>query len=92
MITPLMLVAATGREQFLDILFEDPDIAEHINDQDKNGDTPLHHAFQSTCAILSIYHNINMSPSSPTNISHFQQYNYSECSRMRTLCHPCKRL
>ncbi len=54
MITPLMLVAATGREQFLDILFEDPDIAEHINDQDKNGDTPLHHAFQSTCNTVNL--------------------------------------
>lgn len=43
-----MLVAATGREHFLDVLLEDPAFAATINSTDNNGDTALHHAFQST--------------------------------------------
>lgn len=45
-VSVLMLVAATGRDQFLDVLLQDPEIRATINDADKHGDTALHHAFQ----------------------------------------------
>ncbi len=47
-VSVLMLVAATGRDQFLDVLLQDPEIRATINDADKHGDTALHHAFQSS--------------------------------------------
>jgi hypothetical protein len=46
-VSALMLVAATGREQFLDVLLKDAQIRSTINHTDKHGDTALHHAFQS---------------------------------------------
>lgn len=51
-ILPLMLVSATGRDNFLDVLLNDKQIMSDINAVDKNGDTALHHAFQSNCFLV----------------------------------------
>jgi hypothetical protein len=55
-VSVLMLVAATGRDQFLDVLLQDPEIRATINDADKHGDTALHHAFQSSVLPLGTPH------------------------------------
>ncbi|KAL6042836.1 Ankyrin repeat containing protein [Balamuthia mandrillaris] len=46
MLTPLMLSAATEREAFLKLLLNEETVRHNINQQDKMGDTALHHAFQ----------------------------------------------
>lgn len=60
-----MLVAATGRDHFLDVLLDDEDTTSSIDATDNNGDTALHHAFQSTSldpdALIGLRRELNLS-------------------------------